>query len=367
MLIPRQIQLGESVLQASEIAVVGTQEPFRRQGYASALMDRAIERMAERGDAISMLFGIPNFYERWGYEYSIGMYLTSYESSLETDQALKAGKWDMTNSHHRRTATQLGVTGKNVTVRTFDLRDLPTVMMLYRQSSAKGHSIIARDERLWQWQMDYMETIGRADHESFLIAEYEGQILGYMRLVPHTPVNWFYADSTEFSIIESAGDDADAAEALLAVAAGYARDAGIDRIGLYVHPQSQLMAHAMAHGAIQRSFTGAGFIRINDLQLTLDAMVPTLEQRLSASAYASSRIRLQVATETQQAEVFIGVPQAPEEVVPLEVLASDMVRLLTGWYGLTHLPEEAYQFRHHEVLSLLFPKGDPKVAIADLI
>jgi predicted acetyltransferase len=367
MLIPRYIQVGQSVLQASEIGVVGTQETYRRQGYASALMDRAITRMAERGDAISILFGIPNFYERWGYEYSIGMYLTSYESSLTTEQALRGGKWDMTNSHHRRTASQLGVSGKHITVRPFDSGDLPAVMMLYQESSAKGHSIISRDEQLWLWQLDYMESIGRADHESFLVAEYEGQMLGYLRLVPHQPVNWFYADATEFSIIEAAGDDADATETLLAVAAGYARDSGVDRIGLYVHPQSQLMAHVMAHGAIQRSFTGAGFVRMNDLSLALNSLTPTLENRLADSAYAGSQIRLRVVTELQQTEILIGVPQAPEEVVTLEALTNDITRLLLGWFGLKHLPIEGYQEQHADLLNLLFPQGDPRVGFPDLI
>src|SRR5437016_11123618 len=73
MLIPRVLRFGDSLLSASEIGVVGTLETYRGQGYARALMERAIERMSERGDALSIIFGIPNFYERWGYEYAVGL------------------------------------------------------------------------------------------------------------------------------------------------------------------------------------------------------------------------------------------------------------------------------------------------------
>jgi predicted N-acetyltransferase YhbS len=91
MLIPRQVQFGESVLQASEVGVVGTLDTYRKQGLASALMNRAVERMTERGDAVSILFGIPNFYERWGYDYGLGLYLTAHRPTA----------WRDRDRHHR--------------------------------------------------------------------------------------------------------------------------------------------------------------------------------------------------------------------------------------------------------------------------
>ncbi len=111
MLIPRFVQFGDSVLPASEIGVVGTMEQYRSRGYASALMEQAIERMTERGDAVSLIFGIPNFYEKWGYQYALGLYLTSFESNIETELARKAGEWNMAHSHQRRVASQLGIRG----------------------------------------------------------------------------------------------------------------------------------------------------------------------------------------------------------------------------------------------------------------
>lgn len=367
MLIPRALHFGESTLSASEIGVVGTLEGYRNRGYATALLNRALERMAERGDAVSIIFGIPNFYERWGYEYAVGLYLTSYESSIDTESALKAGGWNLSHGHQRRMASWLGIRGKQVTVRPFALDDLPAVAALYQQSAACGHSVIARDEATWRWQINYMTDIGRHDNGSFLVAEYEGAILAYMRLVSSAPVNWFREDAARFSIIEFAGIDADATEALLAQAGSMACDYGAERIGLFIHPACQLVEHATARGATMRSFTGAGFLRLNDLARTLEGMADTLQRRLGASRFAGYPIRLRLMTEEDSAEINFGEPGRKVAEVELAAPATDLIRLLSGWFGLDNLPSGSYALRHQDVLRALFPKGNPKIAIADLI
>jgi predicted N-acetyltransferase YhbS len=368
MLIPRAIRLGESVLNASEIGVVGTLETYRGQGYATALMQRAIERMSERGDPLSIIFGIPNFYERWGYEYAVGLYLTSYESSIDTELALKANDWSPSNGYQRRLASMLGVRGKDIVVRTFALDDLPAIMNLYNQASARGQYLFARNEDTWRWQIDYMSDIGRHDNNSFLVAEHDGTMLAYLRMVTSAPVNWFRReDAARFSIVEFAGDDPDATGALLAEAASCARDYDAERIGLFVHPQSTLMEHALARGGTQSAFTGAGFLRINDLDLVLNAMSNTLEQRLEDSPFASRRIVLRVTTEDSSAQLELGGESRMVETIKLEIPAAELVQLLSGWSGLDNVSSGSYSMRHEKVLKVLFPKGSPKIAIADLI
>ncbi len=366
MLIPRTIQFGDSTLKAAELGIVGTLEPYRNRGYATALIDQAVLRMTQRGDALSVLFGIPNFYERWGYEYAIGLYLTSYESTIETELALKAGIWDFSHSHMRRMATQLGIRNREMIVRPFDFNDLPAVMDLYYQSSCLGHSLMARDEQTWLWQLHYMTEIGRHSNDSFLVAEHEGTILAYMRMVTSEPVNWFRNDASPFSIIEFAGTDPDATEALLAEAAASARDYEVDRIGLYVHPQSTLMNHALVRGASLRSFTGAGFLRLNDLGLALESMIDSFQHRLDTSVFAGQAIQLQVTNEHSTAAVNLGSHGTPE-LVEVSAPSADLLRLFSGWFGPTGLPSGSYSPRYEDVLKVLFPKGDPKVSIADLI
>ncbi|MBN1964567.1 MAG: GNAT family N-acetyltransferase, partial [Anaerolineae bacterium] len=210
MLIPRQFQIGVSTIPASEIGVVGTLETHRGRGYARALLTRALERMSARGDALGMILGIPNFYERWGYEYAVGLYLTSYESEIATEHALQAGKWDMVHSYNRRMAAYLGMRGREVRVRPFGMSDLPAVRMLYEQESIKGHYLVARNNATWEWQLDFLADVGRYEPDDFLVAEIDNQVVAYARVISHGQVNWFMeAEAARFSLVECAGDDAD--------------------------------------------------------------------------------------------------------------------------------------------------------------
>lgn len=144
-------------------------------------------------------------------------------------------------------------------------------------------------------------------------------------------------------------------------------DYGAERIGLFIHPACQMMEHALARGATLRSFTGAGFLRLNDLARTLEGMADTLRHRLNASRFAGYPIQLRLMTEEQSAEISFGEPGRKAEVVELAAPATDLIRLLSGWFGLDNLSPGSYALRHQDVLRAFFPKGNPKIAIADLI
>ena len=49
------------------IGGVGTKEEFRRKGYSRSVLDKSVEVMKDKGFHFSLLFGIPNFYYRWGF------------------------------------------------------------------------------------------------------------------------------------------------------------------------------------------------------------------------------------------------------------------------------------------------------------
>ncbi len=364
MLIPRQIQIGTSIIPASEISLMGVLEPYRGQGYGARLMDALHYRMSERGDGLGLVIGIPNFFERWHYEYAAGLYLTSYESDILTDLALKAGSWDSGHSYERRTADRLGIRGQEVLVCRYNETNLPEVQELYDEECALGHSLIARDEETWRWQLDLMARTGHYEMDDFLVAEIDEQIVAYVRMIARgEPVNWFAgADAAPFAVIEAAGSDPDAIETLLCEVARVAEMCGASRIGLFVHPDSRLMRHALARGASLRAFTGAAHFRLHNLGIVLNQLIPTFEKRLSESPYAACH--LVISTEREQAEVQLG--EGWGEVVELEVSSSALIRLITGWYGIDHL-SAGYSERHADLLRVLFPAGEPKIALADLI
>jgi hypothetical protein len=252
-----------------------------------------------------------------------------------------------------------------VNVRRFEPDDLAAVQALYNVESERGHLMMVRDETIWKWQLEYLTSIGYNEPDDFLVAEVNNQLVAYVRLVTQEPVNWFReADSPQFSIIEAAGDHPDAIEALLHEVGRTARAFNASRIGLFVHPESAFMRHALAHGAIQRHFTGAGFLRLHNLPLTLDLLRPVLESRRLNSRYTSRTYHLNITTEHERAETHLGMGEG--ELVELEVPSTTLVRLMTGWYGIDQV-SAGYHERYTDLLRVLFPRREPKIGLADMI
>ncbi len=366
MIIPRQMQIGESVLPAAEISLLGVLDAYQGRGYENALLDVVHQRMSERGDVLGLSFGSPLLFEPWQYEYAVGLYLTSYESDIATDLALKANQWNPGHSYERRTAEQLGVHRREMTVRRFYINDLPTVQALYLAESVRGHYLIARSDDTWAWQIEAQERAGQGEPDDFLVVEDEDRLVAYARLVSDRQVNAFRdIEAAQFSVIEAGGEDPDAIEVLLAEIARLAQVKGEERIGLFVHPNSAFMQHALVRGAALRYFTGAGFVRLHDLAGALELLAPTFEARLQNCRFGGRDCLLVVTTETDQAELRLGTADDPE-IVELEIPATVLVRLLTGWIGFKNVTA-GYRERHMDLLNALFPQRAPKIGLADLV
>lgn len=365
MLMPRPIQIGSTVLAAVEVGAVTVLPSMRERGYEALLVDALHDLMAARGDALDLTFSRTPALAVWDYEAAVGLYLSHYEPVIDTVQAVQAGHWDASRGYDHRTADRLGARGQSATVRRFYINDWPAVHALYTAASAQGHYLFTRDETSWRWQLDYLARTGRYEPDDFLVAEIDGNLVAYVRVVPSGEVNPFNSGpGAPFSVIEAAGMHPDGVEALLGEVARTARAFGADRIGLYVHPQSALMRHALARGACLRHFTGAAFMRLNNLGAALNQLQPELDRRRADSAFVQRAYRLVVTTENDVGEITLGTGEP--DTVALEIPNTDLVRLITGWFGAEHLAT-GYHERHAALLRVLFPQRDPKISMADIL
>lgn len=367
LLVTRGLQLGQSLLPAAEVNLFSVLPAYRGRGYEEELLAALHHRMTARGDVLGLSFGLPHIFAPWQYDYAFGLYLTSYESTIRTEQALQAGFWNPDHSYQRRTAERLGTHNRAVEVRRFYLNDLPAVQLLYQTAAGRGHYLMARDHSQWEWQLDHLARIGRNEPDDFLVAEVDGQLVAYVRMVSQEPVNSFRGeDAAPFSVIEAVGEDPDAVEALLGEIARTAQTFNADRIGLFVHPDSKLMQHALARGATLRHFTGAGMLRLHDMPQALELLKPTLADRCQNCRFVDRSYHLYITTEYDRHVVEMGAGGSESELVQLEVPVTALLRLLTGWYGIEHLAT-GFNARYLDLLSALFPARDPKVGLADMI
>ena len=62
-----EIRVGASYLKMGGVGGVNTLEEQRMKGYSRKVFERSIDFMRENHYDVSMLYGIPDFYSRWGY------------------------------------------------------------------------------------------------------------------------------------------------------------------------------------------------------------------------------------------------------------------------------------------------------------
>jgi predicted acetyltransferase len=74
-----EMRIGSAVMKMGGIAGVWTEEKHRLKGYASRVLNASIQFMKEEGYDVSLLFGIPNFYHRFGYATVLPRYTAELE------------------------------------------------------------------------------------------------------------------------------------------------------------------------------------------------------------------------------------------------------------------------------------------------
>ena len=82
----KPIRIGSATVIIGGIAGVGTPEKYRMKGYASRVMDASTELMVEQRYEMGWLYGIRDFYHRFGY--AVGFPTVMFE--VDTDSLKQA-------------------------------------------------------------------------------------------------------------------------------------------------------------------------------------------------------------------------------------------------------------------------------------
>src|SRR3954471_13256506 len=68
VIVPMLMRIGAAVVRMDGIGGVGTEEEFRNRGFSRRVMETAVQQMRRGDAALSTLFGIEDFYQKFGYE-----------------------------------------------------------------------------------------------------------------------------------------------------------------------------------------------------------------------------------------------------------------------------------------------------------
>ena len=148
-----QMRFGTALLKLAGIAGVGTIEEHRNKGYSRRVMEDSTAFMTENGFDVAMLFGIPDFYPKFGYATA----LPETWVELDTEEA--------------RTAVS------TYQIRKFETRDVPIILALYAANNTERTGAPLRDET--RWNHFKMGSNFGIDADPFVVLNEASEVIGY--------------------------------------------------------------------------------------------------------------------------------------------------------------------------------------------
>lgn len=244
-----KVQLGAAVLRLGGIADVGTDPDHRRHGYASRLMRDCVRFMTAEGYDISLLFGLQDFYDRFGYATAMaGTSLT-----LSAADAAKAPRlWRG---------------------RPFRGLDAPAVKRLFRSMGRAIWCNVARDNSDWDFRKN------RFDHARVITGK-GGKVVAY---------SVFALDAGTLNVTEvGAVGDAAVYGSLLRDLAETAKSERATQLRLHLPPDHPLALYLTDYGisfSLQYPRNGGGMARILNLESCIKKMLPEWSLQLQAAGF----------------------------------------------------------------------------------
>jgi hypothetical protein len=377
VIVPTLMRLGATVVRMDGIGGVKTDEAFRNRGYSRLVMETAIELMRAGDAALSTLFGIADFYPKFGY-------------------ATTGAEWTVTLPL-REISTSTASLPAGWSVRDFRPDDLPAVMRLYHRNThhatcalmrhiesdeSEGNTLLAEASPLARqigrrsWKKLENIIVEPEKDDCWVVLDPSGVIAAYVWL---GQAHWSMrvrreSEPNAFHLAEVMANGPLAADAMLATCRQWATDMGNDpeEIQMAIPPEGPV-ANAAAHQGgtfVGRHSRDGNFMgRVLDVGRLLVQMRPELSARIRACRTVFEG-DLVFVTDAGDATLAIGPEGVSTEAgsgavrVVVEMPQVMLARLCLGTFEpsdiLARLPRSPDQ-RSRSLLTALFPRRLPHI------
>jgi hypothetical protein len=293
LIIPLTIAVGRARVKVDGIGGVETVEAERKRGYSRRVLEGTVRHMRQGPAALSMLYGIPDFYPKFGFATAGPDYALQLRG-LSRPADLPAG-W---------------------TARNCRPDDVPVIQRLYAEYTARAVGAVQRapDGRVWS-TLAALATGAKADDpdECRVVVGPSGQVDGYAWRGKHFwPVTSDFERAFPDSLVigEVIAASTPAADAVLAVCRAWGAKATTPKgepvkdVVLSLPPEGPLYAATLRQDArmlITSRLAEDFMARTLDVARLLRALAPELTARrgaLSAAPDASLRLETEVGAAT---------------------------------------------------------------------
>lgn len=326
------VRLGEARLKMGGFSWVTTSPRYRQTGVCRALMDDSMDYMRKNNYHVSMLFGIPNFYHRFGF----ATMLPEYAVVLDTVEALSSLR-----SALRAREAKPG--------------DISAIQRIHAGNDGDVACSLLRSSAHITNRWDKAKSIR-------VLTNDQGKVLAYVRA---------YRSDDHLVVDEVGVSDGTYCGDVLAVCAQLAVDEAVGKLRFLV-PPPHLFAHYLLHfkSAHEMRLTpdSGGMMSFVNIGETLESLIPEWESLLAKSWLRDARVEATLLVEgafyrVRATHGAIDIAQNAGKN-KLTVSGSELVQMTTG-YAHTEdiigakrrmLTDEAKEF-----LGVIFPKRCPYV------
>lgn len=351
--VPMTIRVGESIVRMDGIGGVKTLEGHRNLGYSRQVLDAALAHMLAGDAPLTTLYGIPDYYPRWGYATlgpEGGMRLTR----LDRDNELLPG----------------------YVVRPARAADLPRIRTLYDDATRDAAGPLVRHECIASWKALAASIENHAD-ECRVVVDDTNEVLAYAWRASKC---WWIdtrmrEDPEGLHIGEAFAMTPRVADSLLSATRQWATETGKQHVDIHQPPLGALgMSVRLQDAAIlSLSFRDAQFMgRSIGTAALMSAIEPELQARWARSAFAWTGTLVLRTDEDEAAIVLtaqvLTVTSGSEnaDAIVVELTPGDVARLTLGSFPPIDFLDRIGLARDIiDVLAMLFPEQKPYIYPAD--
>ncbi len=338
------VKFGKAIVRMGGIGGVWTEEAYRKRGFARRLLETANDYMRDEGFDIASLFGISDFYERWGYvpaapEYSLKVQVDNLKGA-----ELKHRVMDFCEEHRL------------------------DVLRIYEQNNLHRICSVVRNPESWTGFVRGTDWFVEADVKVFV--NELGEVVGYVSLDK-------VAERT--AVAEVGFTTPKVFESIVAFLAQRASEHGHDEITLLLPPDHGFAIYLRRYGCVatQEFHRSGGFMaRIINLESLMAKLSAELSCRVAKEPWLSG-CEKDFAIVTDIGEVLVRVRSGQVEVEPtasvsvaerLELPQGKLTQLLMGYQTIdTLMAAQDVQCPPDLVplLRVLFPPAYPYIWWSD--
>lgn len=335
------IRFCDAVVRMGGIGGVETDEAYRRQGFARRLLETANEYMRENGFDIAGLFGISDFYERWGYIPALPEYrLKVYADSLK----------DAKMKH---------------TVVEYSDRYKLNVLRIYEGNNRYRICSVVRYPESWSGFVLGTDWFVEADVRVFV--NEGGEVLGYLSLDKVTE---------RTAVAEVGYATQEVFESMVAFLFERAKEHGHEEVIMLIPPDHEFAIYLRRYGCIATQVfhrSGDGMMRIINLESLMTKLSPELSRRIAEAWVCERELEKDFAIVTDIGSVLVRVKGDRVEVSPvtnssveerLELSQGKLTQLLTGYQTIDILVANQEAQCSQDLIPLLwvlFPPSYPYI------